>query len=195
MKRLPMYYMINKKTKCHFTCRVKKLRVVRLFLPVGIAEKEPAMATTLGLYGLKAEDICTTFNEQSLPFYRPGVIVSAIIFVTAAKTFFIELADPTIFAASSRIMKYDFRAFYHDRKKIMKDKFFRKILYNLALYQNEFEYDEEEKLELYYKYFSLYSTFYTYNLDNLLRLLKIPFNWRTHGGSRNRKKTRGKIKR
>lgn len=98
MKKVGLDMMLGRGSRCHYKKKIPKTIIVRARLPAGEATKAPPFGSTLGLYGVKAEDFCNFFNKDSLNYWEKGTVVSVLILISPSKTYIVEYKLPTVYA-------------------------------------------------------------------------------------------------
>lgn len=97
MKKVGVALMLGSKTRCRWRKKGLKTIIVRGKLPAGEATKAPPLGSTLGLYGVKADDFCTFYNKDSLRFYEEGVIIPFVVLISSTKAYIVEYKLPSVY--------------------------------------------------------------------------------------------------
>lgn len=89
--------MLGSKTRCRWRKKGLKTIIVRGKLPAGEATKAPPLGSTLGLYGVKADDFCTFYNKDSLRFYEKGLVIPFVVLISSTKAYIVEYKIPSVY--------------------------------------------------------------------------------------------------
>lgn len=96
MKKVGIDMMLGQRSKSYYKKKAPRTTILKATLPAGEATKAPPFGSTLGLYGVKADEFCTNFNKESTKYWEQGVKVAILILISPSKTYIIEYKLPTV---------------------------------------------------------------------------------------------------
>jgi len=127
MKKVPLDIMLGRRTKNRYKRRSPKTITFRANFPVGSAAKTPLLTASMGLYGVKIDDVCNQFNQESELMWKKSTLIPIVLVLSQRKTHSIEYKAPSVYT----LYRLLFRR--RRRKEYRKARLKYKVL--VALYQ------------------------------------------------------------
>lgn len=173
MKKATFDVMLGKKTRCLFKKHAPKTTILCANLPVGVAKSTQALRTAFGNYGLNIEDFCNYFNTNSILLWEKQLLIPIVIFISAAKTYFVEYKLPTVYSLYDRMFK-----FKTCRKTYFTQSTNRKLLVATAYKIAAISSQSTNPMILRKYTRQILGSFSSYNLFSYFRRIKVKVNFR-----------------
>jgi len=193
MRKVSMFLLLGNKNRCLSRKRPLRTKSIRIVAPTGCASDQATYGATLGLYGLRITEFSKLFNRDSVSFFNPGMIITAVLYIYG-KSSVMFFQAPTAYYLCKRLFNY--RIHWYNLKQLDARKvpvYFLNTYIIALLHSNVLPLcREKECFGITKQVLSQYGSF---NLTQVYRISKITHDWKKQRSRNRRKKRKGKVKR
>lgn len=193
MRKVSMALLLGKLNRCLFKKRYIKSKMVSIIAPAGVASDQATFGATLGLYGLRTVEFCFLFNKITARLFKPGTVVSAVIFIYGRSSQ-LHFLPPTTYNFVSVMYNIRQDRFRHIERDITVYPVILITLYILALVRINSA-SSMNLSSLMSIIIQIKSQMFTFNLTSPFRWRKVAEDKRKRGSKNRKKKRQGKVKR